>query len=367
MRQRSLAAGTALLALGLTALGAWALRGESLGEASSLSPGPRGLRGARLYLEAAGAEVEILDRPLSEAPEGRALWVAFPWRRLPGEGDLDALDRFLARGGAVLVGYSGEPFSMAESFVLERLGLVLSEARPRPPLHPFRWREYVSEQWRLAADQGLEVAPGQSADAVLVSATRQLPTPPPGARVLYRAPGGRPAVFEYGRGKGRVVAFPAEAFANARLRAPGNAALLEGLRRAFGSGFTFDEFHHGFAAVPAEGDLHPQRVLDLYLLHVVFLYGVAILALARRFGPPFGERALLTSSTGAFLLALGARHRRLGHDAQAARLLVDRARELDPRLVLPADLLRWRVGGKIDLLDVARNVAAAQSSGRSKA
>jgi hypothetical protein len=163
-----------------------------------------------------------------------------------------------------------------------------------------------------------------------------------------------------------VLVLPTEAFANARVSIPGNAALLEGALHSLGDEWAFDEFHHGFVVAEAVADVHPRRVLDLYLVHIVFLYGVAVLAVARRFGPAMGERAHLASSTGAFLRALGAHHRRLRHETAAARLLVERVRDWDSRVDLPGDLATRPVANGIEFLNLARAVAEAQTPGGKK-
>jgi hypothetical protein len=350
----------------LVGVAAWVLRGDVVVQASSLSRGPRGLLAARLYLEDGGAQVTLLDRPLGQAERGGALVTAFPWRAFPTRQDLQDLDQFVAGGGELVLGYSGELLSPAESTVFEHLGLSRVEARMPPPLHPLRWREYAREEWRLVAEPGLEQAPGTAAEPVVVSAMRRLPEAPTDARVLYRTPRGTPAVFEMSRRKGRVLVLPTEAFANARVSSPGNAALLEGVLHSLGDEWTFDEFHHGIVARGVAPDLRPRRVLDLYLVHVAFLYAVAVLALARRFGPAMGERAFLASSTGAFLRALGAHHRRLRHEVSAARLLLERARAFDPRVDLPGDLARLPVANGIDFLNLARAVGKAQTPGGKK-
>ena len=71
---------------------------------------------------------------------------------------------------------------------------------------------------------------------------------------------------------------------------------------------------------------------------------------------------MVTGSTGSFLLGLGALHHRLGHHAEAARRLLERARELDPGADLPADLdRRAATAGPRELVELAREVAGRRA------
>jgi uncharacterized protein DUF4350 len=342
----------------LVGLGAWLLGGRMAAEASSLNRGARGLLAARLYLEASGAKVTLIDQPLKRAPEDRVLVIAFPWQRLSPTEDLGALDRHLRKGGTLVIAYSGETLAFGESVVLGALAIGTQETRKGAPLHPLRWRTWASEEWTLQPEPEIPLA-----EPLLVSALFRVPRAPAGARILYRSPNGDPVVFEYRRGPGRVVVLPAEVLANARLRASGNANLLAGLRADLGDAWAFDEHHHGFVAAATQDDVHHQRVLDLYLIHLGFLYVLAVLAVCRRFGPSVLERAWVAGSAGAFLRGLGVLHRRLGHERGAARLLLARAQELDPRLSFPPGLKREADKAHPNLLDLARRVALTQSHG----
>ena len=163
------------------------------------------------------------------------------------------------------------------------------------------------------------------------------------------------AVYRYHGG--RVVVLPADALSNARLGEAGNADLLETLLRNLGPRWAFDEVHHGLAAAPAaKGPL--GRAADLLLAHLVLLYLLAVLALARRQGPAWREPATVAGSAATFLLGMGALHHRLGHHAEAARLLLRRARELDRGLQLPPDLDRQAASaGPRELVEIATLVA----------
>ena len=70
------------------------------------------------------------------------------------------------------------------------------------------------------------------------------------------------------------------------------------------------------------------------------------------------ELATVAGSAAAFLLGIGALHHRLGHHAEAARLLLRRARELDRGLQLPPDLDRLAASaGPRELVELATLVA----------
>ncbi len=188
------------------------------------------------------------------------------------------------------------------------------------------------------------------------------------ALVLFRAEDGTPAVFVEPRGRGRMVVLPADAFSNARLGASGNADVLERLRGWLGGRWVFDEFHHGLTAPATATDPGPRRALDVYLLHLVLAYALVVFALARRFGPPWHEPAVASGSAAGLLTGLGRLHDRLGHHRAAALILLERARELDPRLRLPAELRRE--ADRVDasgLVRLGRAVAAAQAATRREA
>jgi hypothetical protein len=83
----------------------------------------------------------------------------------------------------------------------------------------------------------------------------------------------------------------------------------------------------------------------------------------RRFGPAWSDPPQVLGSAGAFLTGLGALHDRLGHHAAAARLLVERARELHPQIALsppavPSD------GSARSLVTLARAIARHQRQPR---
>jgi hypothetical protein len=349
-----LGAGLAALAV-LATLGATVLAGaRAPGEGSTLSRGAAGWLVARRYLEEKGTEVRLIDRDPATGDTGAGvLALVFPWQ--VGLGGARAVERHLRGGGDVLFAYSGRTPSWGETETAAALGLEWVDAREAPPLHPVRWRAYAREEWMLVDPSASPAAP-----PVRIGAPRMVPRAPARATVWLQRPDGRALAFSYPRERGRVLAVPAEALANARIREHGNADLLERLRRERPGPWTFDEYHHGLVAPAAAGGASGSRTLNLYLVQIAFLYLLAALAVARRFGPAWREGAAASGSVASFLLGLGALHDRLGHHAQAAALLRARARELDGRLVLPAR----PVASAAELLDLAREVGAAQSGRR---
>ncbi len=370
-------------------------RGGSRG--STVSRGPGGWLAARRYLQARGARVTLISEPLArwvqeqsvepgepgeEVEPGRprerrdrsargepgqptapppprrqagpgVLALVFPWQTLPA-GDLEEpIEAHLGRGGDVVLAYSGEAAGaerLLETWRWDRDGEV--------PLAPWRWWSFTHREWQLRPAPGVTGAGGGGGGRPLrVWAPRALPLVGPAATVLFTTPEGKPAVAVFRHHGGRVVVLPADALSNARLGEAGNADLLETLLRRLGPRWAFDEIHHGLVTTPAaQGPL--GRAADLLLAHLVLLYLLAVLALARRQGPAWREPATVAGSAATFLLGMGALHHRLGHHAEAARLLLRRARELDRGLQLPPDLDRQAASaGPRELVEIATQVA----------
>ena len=158
---------------------------------------------------------------------------------------------------------------------------------------------------------------------------------------------------------------PADALSNARLGNPGNADLLESLRVSLGPAIVFDEYHHALVspeAVPRSG---AGASLDALLIELLGLYLLAAWALGRRFGPSWREPPEIASSTSAFLLGLGALHRRLRHASPAALRLIDEAEIYDHRVQVPESLRQIaRDATDESLLEITRFVARRQRRGR---
>ncbi len=351
LRNRLLVCAALCLVLGVGAVLLLGEPGEARG--STLSRGPNGWLAARRYLEGRGARVTLLREPLDRFAGGGTLVSAFPWQTGASIEAAEALEDHVRRGGTLVLAYSGAWGNPGELVAFERLGLPLEEVR-KATLSPLGWRQFSRREWSLAPAPGLRGAP-----PLRVWAPRWEPEIPPRADVLFRSPRGRAVVAVLRRGRGRILLLPADVFANARLESPGNAGLLETLRRSLGDRWAFDEYHHGLAAGHETGETAALgRTLDLILAHLAVLYLVALWALSRRFGPAWSEPPAVTGSTGSFLLGLGSLHHRLGHHREAARRLLERARELDRDADLPAELdRRAEAAGPRELVALAREVA----------
>jgi hypothetical protein len=293
----------------------------------------------------------------------RSLILAFPWEGFPSKEELDALHQRLAAGGTVVFAYSGHSRSIAEDFVASALGLAFGSVRREPPLSPRRWYTFVRETWRLKPEQAF--APG-SAPEVVIQAPDRVPNAPKDAEVLYRGGDkGVPALFSFPRSRGRVIVVPADGLSNARLGNSGNADLLESLRVALGEEIAFDEYHHGLVAPEVLADSGSAPNLDLLLAQLLVLYLVMTWALGRRFGPAWEEPPEIASSTEAFLLGLGALHRKLRHAAPACVRLIQDAESLDPGVQAPPEVrnIAYDAGDRA-FLEVAKVIARLQRRGR---
>jgi hypothetical protein len=345
----------ALALAGMAALAALLIRvGSAPG--STLSREAHGWIVARRYAEERGIEVRLLDRFEAPGPD-EALITVFPWQT-PGSDDA----RWLAgghvlRGGTLVVAYTGsaESAALPEESLFTDLGLSSAPTDlGRAPRHPLRWREAQEAEWPLLPAEGPQLE-----EAARVRRMPRLPDARD-ARVLFETPDGRALVSIRARGSGRIVLLPAEALANARLSAPGNARLLETLIQLLPQRWVFDEYHHGLTAGPADAPGgHSERAFTLFFFHLAVVYLMAVLALARRFGPPWREPLTTTGNVRSFFLGVGALHARLGHQREAASLLRARARELDPAVSLdlppPSDVV-----GDAAFLRYAQDVARAQ-------
>lgn len=336
MRPRSIlvAGALALVALTLLALVGFEPPGA---EGSVLAREPGGWLGARRLLETAGAAVELLDGPLVPAgptdPAGgdSVLALVFPWQHHRHENPLAAVETHLRRGGVVILAYSARRPAFEQWARLAELGLTQDKGRPEPPLWPLAWRRHAEEEWTL---RGLPEA--LAGMAPRVTALSLVPKMPADGVALFQNEAGLPVAFEYPRFRGRVVVFPAELLSNARVGDPGNREWLAALAGSLPTRWAFDEYHHGLVAFDAPArSPGVEGFFDLYLGQLVLLYVLGILAVARRFGPPWREEPAMSGSVSTFLAELGTLHARLRHHEDAAEVLLERAARLDDRARLP--------------------------------
>lgn len=335
------------------------------GAGSTLSRGGNGWLATRLYLARRGAPPVLVDRPLAEVADGDGtLVIAFPWQGRVFDIDHQAVLAHLAAGGDVVIAYASDSIpSPAERVLLEGLG-VDSDMLPRSaPLSPWRWHAAASTPWRLRPaprwTAALRAGRDENGAAGLrLRAPRWLPElPHAGALLLHDD---RVVAAAWPMRRGRLVVLPAELLANARLREPAHAALLETLRGWLRAPWRFDELHHGFGVEDTQAAATGRGGgLDRLLLQLGLIYLVAALALGRRLGPAWRESAPIAGSAGGFLLRLAALHHRLGHHGAGAALLLRRAAELDRRLSLDPEL-----SGLADRGDAAALVEVGQAVAR---
>lgn len=333
----------AAFALVVIAIGSWiASRDADTSGPSTFSRRASGWRVARAYLEARGAEIHLLDRPFEPKDIRGTLVLAFPWLRRELTFDADVYARWVRRGGTLLVGYGSRVPDVTETEVLTALDAALVRHRGREAGSHAEWKLWSEEIWRLEADETLT---GMPAKPVLLRSLTETAMPDPELRVLFRMQDDkgrpRPVIWAQSLGKGKVVFLPFEVFSNGWLQEEGNADLLETLHAWLGPVFTFDEYHHGLSAASAPLDAAAARVFDATLLQLLLLYGLAAWAAVRRMGRAWREPAVRAGSVAPFLVGLGRLHHRLGHHADAARLLLARWRDLDPTLADPAQGREW--------------------------
>jgi hypothetical protein len=328
---------------------------------SVLSRGPDGWLATEAYLTATGKRVERLDRSLTEAePDADVLVLGFPFRRPLTAAESRAVAGYAAGGGSVLVAYSqGLAPSGSERTLFATFGIEHVPTLPDLPLTPWGWRGAVNRDWRPRPSGTLA-----KAEAPTMRIQRWWPGGG-GVRLLEGESGESVAALIPHRA-GRLILVPATLFANSSIDIPGNADLLASLAAWLGERWLFDEYHHGLVSREAAGTTDAGASFDLFALHLGALYLLAMLALARRFGPARSAPVVRTASTASFLVGLGSLHHRLGHHARAAELLPQRAAELDPRLPPRTEEISGRAVDGAELTRIARQIAGRQRSGHGR-
>ena len=306
---------------------------------SSLSKAPDGLWAMRAYLEARGVDVEVLDAPIATEPGPHdhrpgTLLLALPWQRFPGS-DLEvSLHRHLRAGGYLIVAYDGNE-SAFQTLVFEALGLTpMITLRDDPPFAPLAWWRYQQERITLVPGGSVEAT---TAPHLEINALDEVPNMPSGGRVHFTS-GGSPVIFDFDRLGGRVFVLPVDLLHNGELANRGHLDWLEALMRSVSGRWLIDEYHHGLIRPELLERSATAHAWDLFVLHLVLLYGLAVFAAGRRFGPAWREELTPTGSTNDFLRSLGVLHHRLGHHRDAARQLLERVRRLEPTVELPSPL-----------------------------
>lgn len=290
---------------------------------SARSRGAMGLWTAARYLEARGTQVVLRDAPLhTHAPEG-TLVLAFPASEILTQAEKRALRDHLSNRRAIVFAYSGRGAGGVERQVAEELELSWVPLPGNPHLWPLSWWRQEREGWQV------RVLASGGPSAVTLATPRALPVCERQSAVFLRGPGDEAVGYSYELRGGTVIVLPAELLANCRVAQPGVIAVLEGLRKALPGVWELDEWRHGFGRVVAGQTWASNVAFDLFVFQVLLVYALTIWMLARRFGPVWQEAVVRSGSVAGFLVAMGRLHERLGHHTEAARLLAERASELD--------------------------------------
>lgn len=359
----------ALGVVGLLIFGVLVGHGAPDAGPSAFSRNVDGLLLMQRYLESQGTEVRLRTTPwsLDVEEDANAVWLmAFPWRRAATAQELEVLDEHLKSGGLIVLAHSGALNDPVQNELLAWLGLRMVEVLPEPSLWPSAWwRERRGTHQLTVLDRGQGMG-DRPTPLGLSRRGRWAPSAPPDAQVLYLGEAGDPMVFAFGHGEGEVVVLPVELWANGWLMNAGNAQVLEGLRRSFDVPWRFDEYHLGLGTPETTEASQSRHAWDLLALHLALLYGLAVWAAGRRFGPPWRElrQTPSTGSTAIFLRGLGTLHRHLGHHRDAARAMVERARQLDPKSPA-ADISESEIDGIGDdatLISLANRMSPKEGS-----
>ncbi len=314
--------------------------------ASSLSRSSSGWSAARWYLQEMGSPVRTLDEPIEKGlGDAGVLVVAGSASSEFSKADVEAVQSFLRGGGRLVFGYGRDARTRA---LRQRLGFSFRTSSSRS-------RSFNPLVWKEEAERTLRLPLALDGPAVALSQVLEYPAPEEADDVLVRNAGNEPLVTLRSVGPGEVLLLPEEIFSNGRLKEPGNAALLEGIRLRFGdeAEWAFDEYHHGVARASSPKGLQSRRGLDLFVFQILIAYALFVLALGRRFGPEWPEPQAASGATSSFLMTVAAIHDRLGHHAAAAEALRTRAKEV----------LHVEVEGR-GLLEVAREIHRKQREGK---
>ena len=369
-RRRWLTRGAGVLALAVVLTALTAALSSRTSAGSTYSYGPLGWRGLRSAIEAQGLATADLDswprlgdaEPLPVDPSRDSLWISFPWQS-GGLVDTRPLLEFVRAGGAVVIGYGEQGLDVALFDVLAELGLELEPRTSRASLLPWRWFDSQTPLEHALVTEGRPGAEGRPAVISGRSDWRLASWSEGHDRTLAHDAEKHPTILERPVARGRVILVPVSAFANAYLHNEGNATLLARLLPELGDRVVFDEIHHGIAGAGGTTTSDSaERLLDRVVLQLVAVYGLALLAFAWRFGPRWPTRAPAADSHRSYLVGLGALHRRLGHQGEAAELLVERLAVYSPSTYTPAVVSRLRATARRDgLLAAARAASGGQT------
>jgi len=324
----------------------------------------RGLSAAFAYLRERGVDARSWERPLTELPPSPGVLVlAAPFSAGFTREDERQIEEWLVRGGRLIVMSSGDDPTFVEEQVLAIARAHPVRVPPEPPLAYAAWREWRRRVRTLARAEGAERV--AAAEAV-VRAGSVRAEPPASAQVLMRDEEGNRMVVAIERGRGRILLINnASMWENGWIQRRGNLDQLEAaveLLASDGSPVLFDEWHHGRRAHATEASSTPLGPFELMMLHVLLMYALALWALSRPHGPRFAPPATAAPPLERSIFALAALHRRAGHAAETARILVESARRTlrGPAAEIP---LPDPAAGEAELLALARRIGLDQREG----
>ena len=339
-----------LAALGLAIFLVLALMTSGGSSGSTLSYGALGWRGLAAALDEMSSSRTLTTWPAEGEPlelaDDETLVVAFPWLR-QSEHHFGQISEFVRRGGRLVLAYDGAQPGLAEQRLCEELGLEIEGIDTPSSLLPWRWRQEQRESSHAFRDDE---------ERRLTTARLRYVVRPPSSSATQILVGtdAEPIVSTFPLGSGTVKLLPTSALANAFLHRPGNAELLLDWAADGAETWLFDELHHGVGELPAT-EREASRFLDRMILQLLGLYLAALLAFATRFGPTWRERGPAFDSHREFLVGIGELHGRLGHEADAARLLAERTADYAPNRFTPDDLKELEeTAARGDLMAVAR-------------
>ena len=302
-------------------------------------------------MDSRGAKVRRAWTRSLEALEPRtSVVLAFPATAGVSE-RLDALRDELEGGRTVLVLYSGLPLAFEETTFMEQLGVGVRGLEERGRLAPWAWwrdrrqgyahRVEALEGTGTTADER-SLADGADGPSPAWSDPLRVVVDPAadceqiaeflGPRSKDLRPEGRAlSVARCRVGEGELLLAPTSMLSNARLGEVGNLQVAAELAAALGPRVRFLEPGRAAGSTTAVGRAEgARRTINLVTIQLVVLYLVALLALARSFGPRWPRLDQPADTQRSFLLSVGALHRRLGDFEDAARTLHTRWLEYDP-------------------------------------
>jgi hypothetical protein len=309
-----------------------AARADEADTPTTYSAGSGGAKAAYLLLEAAGYSQQRWERSVLELPrDGRATLIVAEPDVAPTADERAAVSRFIDAGGRVVAtGVVGAMF--------------LPEHRTAPdPIQGLTWRRLAarSPSSITRAAPEITMAPGAFWDA-------EAPILP-----LY-GDGARTRVIMYNVGRGEAVWWAsATPLTNAGIREPGNLEFLLACLGDRRRPVYWDEYAHGYQAVPAAAIDTGMSWLGAQLLLVL----VAVIATySRRSGPVLAAPAENRLSPLEFVRTLGALYERAGAAAVAVDIACERfryrlTRVLGLRTDAPADDLARAVSDRRSVHD----------------